>query len=220
MAEFVVVGLEMIHVDRQHREWCDNFHGRHNGVDSLGQFAAVGKPGQRIEVRHLVQSGVLFLELGLDGLDSAGDRQPDDQLFLVHGLGQEVVCACGQTLQSVQAIGSTRHHDDVGVRVPFCSSDPPAKLGALDIGHHPVGDDEPPILTIDKIQSDEPRSHQVRLVAKPGERPAKCRSECLLVVNHKYSHGGFVRADGFGWRVRFPLGECGRLLPRGMVEEH
>ena len=166
VAEFVVVRFEMVDVDRHHRERSENLRSGNNGVDALGQPPAVGETGQRIEVRHLLEAGVLLLELGLDVEDAPGDRQPDDQLFLIHGLGQEVVGSRSQTLQSVEAIGPARHHDDVRVRVPSGRSDPAAKLRTIHIGHHPVRDHQPPILAIDELQGRDARGDQMGLMAE------------------------------------------------------
>ena len=206
VAELVVVRFEIVNVDRQHRERHANFGSRSDGVDTLGQPSAVGKTGQRVEICHLLEANVLLLQLGLDVKDTAGDRQPDDQLFLIHGLGQEVVGAGRQALQSVEAIGPTRHHDDVRVRVPLDRSDPAAKLRTVHIGHHPVRDHHPPIPAIDELKSSDARGDQMGLMAEMGERSGKRHSDSFLIVDDEYSHGllfrtrtGFSRTRSF-WR--------------------
>ncbi len=195
VAELVVKRLEMVNVDRHHRERSESPHSGNRGVDALGQLPAVGEPGQRIEARHLKEAGVLLLELSLDVEDAPGDCQPDDQLFLVDGLGQEVVGARSKTLQSVQTIGPTRHHDDVRVRVPSGCSNPAAKLRTIQFGHHPVRDHQPPILASDELQGRDARGHQMGLMAKMGQSPGKGQPECLLIIDDEDSHGSIFQNE-------------------------
>jgi hypothetical protein len=88
----------MVDVDRQHGKRGSDVAAGKNGLDALGQPSAIGETSKRIELCHLFQTGVLRLQVSLNTEDSCCYRQPDHQLFLIHGLGQEIIGSSSQPL--------------------------------------------------------------------------------------------------------------------------
>lgn len=178
----------MIDVDREHRKRSRHLSAGKYRVDSLRQPPPIGETGQWIELRHLLQASVFRFQLGLNSQDALGDRQPDDQFFLIHWFGQEVVGSRGQARQTVEAIGSTGHHQDISVRMPSSSTNLAAELDSVHIGHHPVGDQHPPVTALDEFKRRDAGSEELRLMTEVSERSAECEAEGFLIVDDEDLH--------------------------------
>ena len=72
--------------------------------------------------------------------DPLGDLQTDRQLVGIGRLGQEVVGAGPQALEPVFPSIAGGQQDDVGVAFRSIGPDAPAELRAVEVRHHPVGD--------------------------------------------------------------------------------
>ena len=112
------------------------------------------------------QVDILPLEVDLHVEDALRNRQPRDQLFLVHRLDQEVVGTGPEGLELVPALVLDGQHDDVAVRDGRPRADEAAQLEAVDLGHHPVCQDEPPVVASERA-SQAAAAPVTRLVSWP-----------------------------------------------------
>jgi hypothetical protein len=71
-------------------------------------------------------------------------------LILIHGLGEEVIGAGLQALQAMAPVSPTGRRHDVALRPAPWGADATPKLQAIQSGHHPIRDGEPPIRAVDK----------------------------------------------------------------------
>ena len=111
------------------------------------QPQAVAEPGQRVGARLERELAVEPLELAVEARDllvQVGDAprrdEPGAQVERGDRLRQVVVGARLHALEDVLVLPERRRQHHVGVPVVAALADPPAELGAVEAGHHPVGD--------------------------------------------------------------------------------
>ncbi len=99
------------------------------------------QPPQAGELLGLDQGRLGLAEVMLEADDPLPRAKPDPQLVPVERLGQEIIGAGLHALDQVLLLGFRRQEDGIDIAGPLGRADPPDQSRAVQLGHHPVGDD-------------------------------------------------------------------------------
>ena len=99
------------------------------------------QPAQARELLGLDQGGLGLAQVMLQADDPLARAEPDPQLVPVERLGQEIIGAGLHALDQVLLLGFRGQEDGVDIAGPLRRADAPEQSRAVQLGHHPVGDD-------------------------------------------------------------------------------
>ena len=129
-------------------------------------------------------------ELAFEAQDALGGTQPDAQLLEVERLGQEVIGTRGHALDQVVLVVARGQEDEVGVMVPLHGADPSAELQPVDLGHHPVADDQTDRLALEDLPGLAAVAGRYDLMPPTLEQAPEDLPRVACIVGNQDTHGG------------------------------
>ena len=129
-------------------------------------------------------------ELAFEAQDALGGTQPDAQLLEVERLGQEVIGTRGHALDQVVLVVARGQEDEVGVMVPLHGADPSAELQPVDLGHHPVADDQTDRLALEDLPGLAAVAGRDDLMPPTSEQAPEDLPRVACIVGNQDTHGG------------------------------
>lgn len=125
-------------------------HHRQGVVEIVGDAAGhLAERPQALLLHDLLLAQLELDQLPLEAQDPLRDPEPGAELVRVKGLVGEVVGARAHRLEVVLLPTERGEQDDVGVPRAVLGADAAGELDAVEVRHHPVGDDERHVLALE-----------------------------------------------------------------------